>query len=126
MSTPGRYPIGQNVSHIPDHLANERTFLAWVRTGVAVAGLGFVVARFGLDGGLPATVHSAQLTEWIGVLLLLLGPAIVTLAALHFFRTERDIDAGVYRTRYGLVWAVGGGSVVLGIALAGYLVLVAR
>jgi len=31
-----------------DYLAAERTLLAWVRTGLALMGLGFVVARFGL------------------------------------------------------------------------------
>ena len=31
-----------------DHMANTRTLLAWLRTGIALIGLGFVVARFGL------------------------------------------------------------------------------
>ena len=35
-------------SRTRDHLANERTLLAWVRTSVAIIGLGFIVARFGL------------------------------------------------------------------------------
>jgi putative membrane protein len=34
--------------HLRDHLANERTFLAWIRTSIAVVGLGFVVARFSI------------------------------------------------------------------------------
>lgn len=33
---------------VRDHLANERTMLAWVRTSIAIMALGFVVARFGL------------------------------------------------------------------------------
>ena len=35
-------------SKVSDHLANERTYLAWLRTGIATIGLGFVVAKFGL------------------------------------------------------------------------------
>ena len=35
-------------SHSQQHLANKRTFLAWLRTCVALIGLGFVVSRFGL------------------------------------------------------------------------------
>jgi len=34
--------------NVSDHLANERTYLAWIRTGIAIIALGFVVARFGL------------------------------------------------------------------------------
>jgi uncharacterized membrane protein YidH (DUF202 family) len=34
--------------HSQQHLANERTFLSWLRTSIALIGLGFIVARFGL------------------------------------------------------------------------------
>ena len=64
-----------------DYLAAERTFLAWIRTGIALMGLGFVLARFGLflqefnrlDPDLP--VRSYGLSLWIGVALILLGVA---------------------------------------------------
>jgi putative membrane protein len=39
-------PVTPNATR--DHLANERTFLAWVRSCIAIMALGFVVARFGL------------------------------------------------------------------------------
>jgi putative membrane protein len=37
-----------NADHSQQHLANERTFLSWLRTSIALIGLGFIVARFGL------------------------------------------------------------------------------
>jgi uncharacterized membrane protein YidH (DUF202 family) len=41
-------PTETSPSRTRDHLANERTLLAWVRTSMAIIGLGFIVARFGL------------------------------------------------------------------------------
>jgi len=60
------------------------------------------------------------------VVLILLGPVIVIVAALRFFRTEREIDENVYHKRMVLIWSVVGASVLLGLALAGYLILTAR
>ena len=39
---------GKENTRAREHLANERTLLAWIRTAIALMGLGFVVARFGL------------------------------------------------------------------------------
>jgi uncharacterized membrane protein YidH (DUF202 family) len=41
-----RYPV---ISGYSDHAANERTFLAWVRTGIATIAFGFVVEKFNLS-----------------------------------------------------------------------------
>ena len=41
-------PAGKDKAALTDYLAAERTFLAWIRTGLALMGFGFVVARFGL------------------------------------------------------------------------------
>jgi putative membrane protein len=40
------------VADLRDYLAEERTFLAWIRTGISLMGFGFVVARFGIFGDL--------------------------------------------------------------------------
>jgi len=40
------------VAELRDYLAEERTFLAWIRTGISLMGFGFVVARFGIFGDL--------------------------------------------------------------------------
>ncbi|HGE72837.1 TPA: DUF202 domain-containing protein, partial [Candidatus Poribacteria bacterium] len=36
------------MTKVTDHMANERTYLAWVRTGITIMALGFVVAKFGI------------------------------------------------------------------------------
>src|SRR3989442_13831538 len=82
-----------------DHLANERTFLAWIRTGLATITFGFVVERFGLvvlelD---PKTqsliVLSFQASSLIGVALTVLGVIILVFALINFLQNRRSIDA---------------------------------
>ena len=77
---------GQEPEDPRTRFAAERTLLAWIRTGLAMMGFGFVVARFGLflrelaltHGTTPA--HSYHLSLWIGMALVILG-ILVTLAA---------------------------------------------
>jgi len=71
------------VAELRDYLAEERTFLAWIRTGVSLMGFGFVVARFGILGNMsymPQQLPAAQpheLSVWLGAVLIAIG-AIVT------------------------------------------------
>jgi putative membrane protein len=67
------------------HFAAERTFLAWIRTGLSLMGFGFVVARFGLflkemSGHAPG-VRSYGFSLWAGSAMVLLG-AMMNLAAV--------------------------------------------
>lgn len=88
-----------------DHAANERTFLAWVRTGVAVVAFGFVVEKFNLfvlaiasasspDAGHRLQVQrlSGPLGRYDGLILILIGLALIVVAAARFMRTGRMID----------------------------------
>ena len=76
------------------YFSAERTLLAWVRTSIAVMGLGFVVARFGLflrvvGGGHPAGVH--WLSLGLGVAFVLIGSGITLHATLQFTRFVRGL-----------------------------------
>jgi putative membrane protein len=77
---------------VRDHLANERTLLAWERTALALVGIGFLVERFALDPTGPLDEGSV-----LGALLILCGAAVALVGAYRFVRTEREIDAGSYR-----------------------------
>jgi putative membrane protein len=88
-----------------DHAANERTFLAWVRTGIAVVAFGFVVEKFNL---FIETIASSALGEearrvrleklsgpfghYEGLALIFGGVAIVALATVRFVRIARRLD----------------------------------
>lgn len=97
---------GQNdratAQHVSDHLANERTFLAWIRTALAIIGLGFVAAKFGLYLRLLAAnqgsaLHSTGTSPALGVALVGFGAAIVLLALGRYLINRRLIEQGAYR-----------------------------
>jgi len=87
-----------------DHAANERTFLAWVRTGIAVIALGVVVEKFNLFlltiGGLgsdaahrlPVGRASAGVGHYEGLVLIFGGVALLVLATIRFARTTWRLD----------------------------------
>src|SRR5262249_49151759 len=111
------------------HLAAERTLLAWVRTGLALMGFGFVVARFGLFLHEIAAVQGRPSSPartnslWIGVGLVGLGVWVLGTAAVRYRRYSAALAAnrevpppGPW---FGLV--VAGALAVVGVAMAAYL-----
>jgi putative membrane protein len=89
-----------------DHAANERTFLAWVRTGIAVIALGLVIEKFNLfmltivTASLPQSgdrlrheVLSGPFGRYEGLVLSLIGVAVIAIAAVRFVRTHWLLDA---------------------------------
>src|SRR5579862_8633570 len=80
--------------------AAERTLLAWIRTGLALMGFGFVVARFGLFLQRLVLVeranppHSYGWSLWLGTALVVLGIAVTVLSAFEHRRVLRRIDRG--------------------------------
>lgn len=86
-------------SRLRDHLANERTFLAWLRTGVAVIAFGFVVDRFSLyvhylapAASTPALPSTSLPTAVVGAGLMWVGTLLIPLALWRFLSVQRDID----------------------------------
>src|SRR5258708_31142045 len=83
-----------------DYLAAERTVLAWIRTGIALMGLGFVLARFGLflqefNHLQPDfQVKSYEISLWIGVALMLMGVAVCLLLMFRHLRVLKQLQAG--------------------------------
>jgi putative membrane protein len=84
---------------IRTHLANERTFAAWVRTGLSIDAAGIGVAR----------AHPGTSTRWLAVTLILLGSGMIVFGGARFGRVAGDLsDAGsppVYITRH-VVYAI--------------------
>ncbi len=89
------------IERYSDHAANERTFLAWVRTAIAIMAFGFLVQKFDLFlriAGRSLGVSSLRVGSQIigttaGLLLIVLGGAMMAFAAIRFRKTTLAIDA---------------------------------
>jgi uncharacterized membrane protein YidH (DUF202 family) len=109
-----------------DHLANERTFLAWMRTAIAIVALGFVVAKFSLllREESIGKIHTTTI-RWgavVGVLLVFGGTGAAGLATAKFMQVRRDIDRNVVQFRPALDLALAAVIGVTGLLLAGYII----
>jgi putative membrane protein len=113
-------------------LAAERTLLAWVRTGLALMGFGFIVARFGLflremavlRGVATPTPQSPQLSLWIGTGLIILGVMACLSSAVQHIRFQRRVRRGaLYEMPTSVIGvALSGALAIAGLAMAVYLV----
>jgi putative membrane protein len=110
-----------------DHLANERTLLAWVRTCIAIIGLGFVVARFGLLvrelGGRLLSHLPAGTSTVAGTALVICGAILAVLAARQYLRTIHSIERNDYRPSPALGITLTIGIILVAALLAVYLIL---
>jgi putative membrane protein len=114
-----------------DHLANERTLLAWVRTGIAIMAFGFAIAQFGLFlrqlvalSGTSLPLARSIGSTWLGAALVALGTVSNALATVRYGRVRRAIERGPTRgPGVGLVYALGFTTALVGVVMA---VLLAR
>jgi putative membrane protein len=109
----GRRPQPVNPAAVDDprvYLAAERTFLAWVRTSVALMGFGFLIARFAFwlrdDTGLqaPRLGHrlSAQISPWLGFGMVIVGVLVLVVAAIRHRDYIHALEEGVKNPTLGL------------------------
>jgi putative membrane protein len=110
-----------------EHLANERTLLAWVRTAITFMGLGFVVARFGLFlKQLALESHASPPAETalsgvVGIALVALGTLATILSAARFLRARAQIEKGAFVPEIYAELFVVAATLLGGLALIAYL-----
>jgi putative membrane protein len=88
------------VDRFRDHAANERTFLAWVRTAIAMMAFGFVVEKFDLflavmapqSAGQTLSFRSEGFGRWAGLGIIFFGVIVVGISATRFLRAGRAIE----------------------------------
>lgn len=109
------------------YFASERTLLAWIRTGISILGVGFLVAKFGLflrlmghEGLLIGPQHASSL---VGILFVLVGSGCMGLAAWQHLRFMKTLSEDDLPRSYSTSWSLGVAGLVagLGLLLAFYL-----
>jgi uncharacterized protein (DUF302 family)/uncharacterized membrane protein YidH (DUF202 family) len=126
-------PVGAGQkAGLSDYLAAERTLLAWIRTGLALMGFGFVVARFGLFLQELQVVQHTQSAQsfgfslWFGTALIAVGVIMNVFAGWRHAKLVRELDrgdtarAGSSRQAVAIAFFLA----LVGLAMAIYLVLV--
>ena len=106
-----RDPQEQGGTEIREHLANERTLLSWVRTGVILISLGLVVERAGaLAKAADLQVGSTSGSDLFGLALALLGALTLILGTTQFLRNRRSISAGDFESSVAVYLIIVAGS----------------
>jgi uncharacterized membrane protein YidH (DUF202 family) len=116
-----------------DHMANERTFLAWVRTSIGIMAFGFVVEKFALfmkrlpylfgenKLSVPAATSLGYSTVF-GILLVAMGALMGLLAFIRYKKVEREILDDTYQPSMLLDVMVATGILAIGIFLVYYMI----
>jgi putative membrane protein len=112
-----------NIDRQREHQANERTFLAWLRTSIALIGFGFAIARFGLflrqlqttvtNQNLPTS--SFLISQNIGLGLVIVGIMVILLSVWRYNQVFWQIEQSNYKPSRLMVWLTAGVVVLLGI-----------
>ncbi|WP_256011625.1 YidH family protein [Desertivirga xinjiangensis] len=120
-------PVNDKIS-ASDHLANERTFLSWIRTSIAIMGFGFVVVKFSLFvkqfsialNQAPA-VQGKGYSAVIGILLVATGAVVALLAFVRYKSIERKLIQNTYYPSFQLSLSLTIALLVVSILLVIYL-----
>jgi len=119
--------VEANPNRARDHLANERTFLAWVRTGAAIVVFGFAIGRFSIAmrqltafQGHP--LRTAGLSVWMGAGSIVAGVLLVVAGLVRYRKTREQLDNDSFEPAGFVVDLVTILTVVFGLVLAAYLI----
>lgn len=115
-----------------NHLANERTFLAWIRTSLSIIVFGFVVAKFGIAlREFLVIQHHAPMRGTndsldIGIAFMCVGTIIGLISLVQYRVIMHRIEANRFKPTSGLVTLLGLFTAIFGAVLVIYLILTAR
>jgi len=120
-----------NPNRARDHLANERTFLAWVQTGAAIVVFGFAIGRFSIAlrqltalQGHP--IYRSGISVWMGAGSIVLGVLLAVAGLFRYHKTRERLDEGTFEPAGFVLDLVTILTVVFGLVLAGYLIYIER
>lgn len=130
----------EHKSNVQQHFANERTLLAWLRTCIALIGLGFVISKFDLffsrladmiysnNNTSSSTLYSSSYnslnvdyTSYLGLGIVIFGVVLAIFALKNYLNAYRSIESGIYIPKHLVLYVATFGLVVLGFFIILYL-----
>ncbi|MEO8822662.1 MAG: DUF202 domain-containing protein [Ginsengibacter sp.] len=112
-----------------DHLANERTYLAWMRTSIGIMAFGFVVVKFSLFVkrislliGHPVVVPNRGYSAIVGIILVLVGTITTILSYIRYRQSEKQIREGAYVHSTLLITVISVFILIVSVLLIAYLI----
>jgi len=123
--------VTEDSNRARDHLANERTFLAWMRTSVAIVVFGFAIGRFAIAMRQLTAIQglaskTTGLSVWMGMISILAGVLMAVAGLVRYRKTRALLEEGKFEPAGFIVDLVTILTVLFGLALAGYLIYVQK
>lgn len=120
-----------SIDRLREHQANERTFLAWLRTSITLIGFGLAINRFGLFlREKQSTVGEQEIPDFsvlgsqiISIGLVIFGIIIIVLAVWRYNRVFRQIEQDDFQPSRFLVWIAAGLIILIGVFSTSFLLL---
>ena len=119
-------PDNSNPNRARDHMANERTFLAWLRTGIATIVFGFAIGRFSIAlrefmkfQGYKSV--STGFTAWLGIISAVGGVLLILAGLSRYSKTKMQLDSNTFEPAGFVIDLVSYLLAIFGLVLAGYL-----
>ena len=112
-----------------DHLANEQTFLAWIRTSVGILAFGFVVVKFSLFVkqislilGKENVIQNRGYSAIVGIILVAVGTVTSVLSYMRYRQTTKQLKEGYYLHSSLLITVLTGFIFLISALLIAYLI----
>ncbi|MBT2640314.1 MULTISPECIES: DUF202 domain-containing protein [unclassified Bacillus (in: firmicutes)] len=89
--------------YIQQHLANERTYLAWVRTSIAIIGIGFLASSLHFNNIRSVSPAADTIAVFVSIFSLLIGLIILFFATTHYFSVRKNINRQTFESASNLI-----------------------
>ena len=89
--------------YIQQHLANERTYLAWVRTSIAIIGIGFLASSLHFNNIRSVSQAADTIAVFVSIFSLLIGLVILFFATTHYFSVRKNINRQTFESASNLI-----------------------
>ncbi|MCM3006296.1 YidH family protein [Priestia koreensis] len=111
-------------TYIQQHLASERTYLAWIRTAIAIVGVGFLVTNLHFNKLSEMSTWADTVVTTIGFLSVALGVLTIIVSTVSYMRKRGQINTQTFKASYGNVIFLSVSLLVIFVAFFVYLLKV--